>query len=67
MLMYIGIIYAFFGDMFIFKETFNGFELLGTGVVCFFTIGMLIYTNFFMVKKPVPAPAKTDDDFVKSK
>ena len=39
---YIGIVYAFMGDTFIFHETFNGMELLGVGIVLSMNL-LLIY------------------------
>ena len=67
MLMYIGLIYAFFGDLFIFNQTFSGYEMLGTGIVFFFTVGMLIYTNFVVQKKVLVVKSDDDDGFEMTK
>jgi drug/metabolite transporter (DMT)-like permease len=46
MIGYIGVVYAFFGDLFIFNLTFSAGEIVGAGIVVTFTVYVIIFNLY---------------------
>jgi drug/metabolite transporter (DMT)-like permease len=47
MIGYIGVIYAFMGDLFIFDEVFTPISLAGAGIVLFFSLSSTVYSVYW--------------------